>query len=135
MRRVARRAMLVVPLALAGAVYVWVAWFDIDRYHEEITAWLSELTGRTVSIGSGVELDLLPVPELRLRDLRLANTPWASAEHVLVVARLGLRVDLLPLLLEGRLVVPRAELQGVELNLQRNADGFDWGRRPGERFD
>ena len=65
MRRVARRAMLVVPLALAGAVYVWVAWFDIDRYHEEITAWLSELTGRTVSIGSGVELDLLPVVVLR----------------------------------------------------------------------
>ena len=122
MRRRNRMALLAAPLLLFSAALAWLASFDVDSYHDDITAWLSATTGRAVTIGSGVELDLLPVPELRLRDLRLANTVWGSGESALVVDRLDLRVALLPLL-QGRLVVPRAVLSGVELDLERNADG------------
>lgn len=110
----------VILLVVAGvAITVLV---NPNDYKEEITNAVQDATGRTLTLGGNIDLSLFPWLGLELNDVSLGNADGFGDEPFADVSRAAVKVKLMPLL-SRQLEVDRVELNGVMLNLARNAQG------------
>lgn len=120
-------------LALAGVIaIVWLV--DANRFRPEIERRFTEATGRDLQLIGDIDLKFFPWLALSTGTAELANLP-AFTDPVLArwrEGRVGVRV--LPLI-RGELVIDRIRFVGLELNLEKRADGaanWEFGRTSGE---
>jgi uncharacterized protein involved in outer membrane biogenesis len=88
---------------------------------------LEAITHRDVSITG--EFDLVPslTPTLAAQGLEIANAPWGSRPIMLQARRVGIELQLLPLLLHREVVIDRLVLAGADVLLERGPDGqLNW---------
>ena len=111
----------IVALLLVG-VLVITQWVDPNVFKPRIVAALSAATGRPVALAGDLELAWYPWLALRTAEGSLGNPPTFDGPPLLRwrEARLGAR--LWPLL-HGELVLDRVRLDGLDLNLRRDATG------------
>ena len=96
--------------------------FDPNDYKDDITAAVARATGRTLTLDGDLGLAVFPSIEI---DVGAASLSTAQGFGAAPMARIGsaeLKLALLPLL-TGRVEVGRARLDGLELNLERDAAG------------
>ena len=109
---------LVVVVAIIVALLI-----DPNDYREQIAAAVEKDTGRRLTLDGDLSLKLLPCCGIGIGRSSLSNPPgfeqaqFASVDEV----RLGLR--LLPLLTRQELEIGEVKLSGLDLNLQRLANG------------
>ncbi|MGJ7506381.1 AsmA family protein [Variovorax sp. GT1P44] len=108
-------------LATACGVAIFLKTLDADVYREALERKLSSLLARQVSIGS-LSFDLALRPTLSVGDLRIANPPWASRPDFVTAASGKTHLDLVGLW-NGRIELRDVQLAGVDLLLERNAEG------------
>lgn len=115
--------LLVLVVALAIAVPLL---FDINDQKDRIAAIVERETGRELTITGDLELTVFPWLAVRTGGMALAQpdgfdpaTPFASFESAEV------SVKLMPLLLRREFVVGRISLDGLQVQLLRDADGND----------
>ena len=84
--------------------------------------WASAELGRQLAIDGEFRLELGPVLELSATDVRLANVPWGSQPDMLVAERVLVQLNLRSLF-GDTLIIPRIEVDGLDLLLERNAEG------------
>ena len=108
-------------LAAASGVMLFLTTLDAEVYKRALERRLSSVLDREVSIGS-LSFDLAVRPTLSVRDLRIANPPWASRPHFVTAASGEARIDLVALW-QGRVEMRAVRLAGVDLLLERNAEG------------
>lgn len=84
-------------LILAGVV-IAPSFIDWNQYRDELAAWVEERTGRQLDIAGGLSLSVLPTPRLVASDVTFANDPDGSADHMVRMDELAVRVALGPLL-------------------------------------
>ncbi|MBF0189836.1 MAG: AsmA family protein [Magnetococcales bacterium] len=102
-------------------------WVHPNQYRAPIASFVTELTGRPLTIQGDAGLVLFPNPELILRDLSLAEDPAFGVEPMAQAKTLLVGVKLLPLL-RGRIEVERTEIRGLTVRLLRDAQGrLNWG--------
>ncbi len=110
---------------LAGFAIVLIAvWMFVNPndYKDRIEKSVESATGRPFALPGDLKLSVFPWVALEMGPASLGNPPgfapgiFASVQHV------ALRVKLLPLL-RKQLQIGRLEVDGLDLNLQRNADG------------
>ena len=111
--------------AALGMLAIGLAAFPWGLVARHAAAPLSRMLGRPVTIGGARRIDWIGfVPEIELRDLRVGQPAWAGPGDMARVARLGLRLPVLPLLFGH--VRPRAiTVEGLALHLVRDASGRD----------
>ncbi|MEW5825107.1 MAG: AsmA family protein [Pseudomonadota bacterium] len=114
----------VVLLLAVGALAVFVASFDANRYKPLIVEQAKAHTGRELQINGDLSLSIYPWLGLRVQNVVLGNAPGFAAPEMARLRELGVRARLLPLL-SGRLEADTLLLDGLELNLERAADGRD----------
>jgi len=114
---------LTIILLLAVAAVVITLVVDPNDFKEDIVAQVKEKTGRDLTIDGDIKLSVFPWLGLDLGGLALSQPPNFGSAPFAAVERAQVRAKLLPLL-EQRLVVDRVELQGLNLNLIRNAAGI-----------
>ena len=120
----------VLAVLVVGAAAVFVATFDVGRYRDVIAQEAKALTGRTLTIGGPLKLDLFAAaPALVAETVSLANSPNGSEPDMLRVKRLEIQVRLVPLL-SGRIEIVRLVLVEPELLLETDRAG-----RPNWRFE
>lgn len=108
-------------LALVGAVAL--AWlFDPNDYKQALTAEFERRTGRTLEIGRDLALEYLPWLAVETGGIAVGNAPGFSGRDFARVERVAARIELLPLV-RGDLRVGTILLEGLELNLETDADG------------
>ncbi|GAB5451648.1 MAG: hypothetical protein Hals2KO_19760 [Halioglobus sp.] len=95
---------------------------DLNRYTEHIEALVESATGRGLTIGGPVDVDLWPVLTLRAENLSLANAHWGSAESMARVGSVQLLVAPLSLLL-GPIDIRDLKLQDTLILLEEGPDG------------
>lgn len=114
---------LVVVVVLLGAVAAYLVFvFDPNDYRDRIESEVEERTGRSLAIEGELSLSVFPWIGVEIGPTQLGNAagfgdaPFARVEQVEVRARL------MPLLRQ-EVEVDRVVLRGLDLNLQRKADG------------
>lgn len=114
---------LLALLILAGATAAYlVATFDPNDYKERISAAVKEQTGRDLVIEGEISLSLFPWLGLSLGETRLSNAEGFADEPFARIGEVDLAVALMPLL-RRELQVERVRLEGLTLNLERDAQG------------
>lgn len=116
-------AVVLVVLLVALAIAVPLL-FDINDQKDRIAAIVERETGRALTIEGDLELTLFPWLGVNTGAMSLAQadgfdpaTPFAS------FASANVSVRLLPLLLRRELEVGRVTLRGLQVSLERTADG------------
>ncbi|MGA2191598.1 MAG: AsmA family protein, partial [Steroidobacteraceae bacterium] len=120
-------ALLVAALVAVGLL------INPNDYKPRIAAAVKEATGRDLVLAGDLKLSVFPWIALEAGQASLGNPPGFGGAPFLTLRRAALRVRLLPLL-GGRLVVGRVEIEGLDLELVKNAAGQgNWegfGRAP-----
>lgn len=112
---------LVIALAIALPMLI-----DPNDYKDRIAAEVEDRTGRELTITGDLELTVFPWLGVRSGAMSLAQAPGFDDE--VPFASFGVaeaRVKLLPLLFRGEFDIGQIALEGLDLNLERDADGND----------
>ncbi|TVQ71371.1 MAG: AsmA family protein [Chromatiaceae bacterium] len=112
-------ALLVLFVVLVGFLLVTV---DPNDYKDRISEVVEEQTGRTLVISGDIGLSVFPRLGLELGETTLSNADGFEEEYFARVGEVDVAVALLPLL-RRELQVQQVRLEGLELNLARNAEG------------
>ena len=96
--------------------------FDPNDYKDEIAAAVEQSTGRQLTLEGDLELDVFPGVRIALGEAELSNAAGFGDEPFARIAGAGLSVGLLPLL-SRRIEIGEARLEGLVLNLERDAGG------------
>ena len=117
---------IVIILTPVVAVGVFIARFNPNAYAPQIIAAVQRATGRTLSIGGPIELQLSLHPTLAASNLSLANPADFADRYLLTLDKVQARIALLPLL-SHRVDILNLRLIGPKLYLERNQAGqADW---------
>jgi len=114
-------ALVLLAVLAAGAIALLL---DPGRVRDELVAAVQAQTGRELRIAEPVELSYFPWLGASLRGVSLGSPPGFGDEPLARVAGLRIGVRVLPLL-AGRLEFGALVLEGLELNLVRDARGAE----------
>jgi len=111
-------------LAAGIGVLVCGVWLLVNpnHYKGRIAAAVKESTGRELQLTGDIKLSVFPWIALELGPATLGNPEGFSEEPFLSFTHASVRVKLLPLLRE-RLQVARVEIDGLNVQLRKNAEG------------
>jgi len=123
--RIAKILMIVgiaVVVLIVGAAIVLMS-MDFNQYKPEITAEVKKATGRDMTIGGDLRLNLFTFsPGLEVDGVKFANASWGSRPDMAIIQRFEVKVSLLPLL-SGTLDVDRVVVEGADILIERNRQG------------
>jgi len=112
-------ALVVLVIVIAVGVALL---FDPNDYKDQITAAVANATGHELTLEGDLELSVFPKLSISLGPARLSNAEGFGEQPFAQIERAALDVELLPLL--GRRVeIGEARLDGLVLNLARDAQG------------
>lgn len=110
-------------LAILLAV-AYVALFGWNWLREPVAHLATEKTGRELVIGGDLQLSLdWPLLHVRAADVKFANPPWASRQHMLAAADVDFALDLPTAVFERQLALDIVALRQANLFLEANAAG------------
>ncbi len=116
-------AAVIAAILAVGALLLWLL-FDPNNYRDELAELVEARTGREFAIEDDLTLTFFPWLGVETGSLRLGNAAGFGDDDFASVASMAVRVRLLPLF-RRRLEVGTVVLDGLELNLARNAEGLD----------
>jgi AsmA protein len=127
-------AVIALVVVVIGALLIIPGFIDVNKYKPELEKYVSETTGRPLSVGGDVRLSLFPWAGVSFSNLKLGNTPAFAETDFLTVTSFDVRVKLLPLLFK-QVEVDRLVVQEPRVFLVTNKDGrvsWDFGAKPAE---
>ena len=111
----------IIVIVIVVAVVVFASTFDINRYHAQIQADLTNKLGRNVSLGQ-MHFNLFP-PRFRVDNVSISDDPKFSTQRPFVQAQeLDVSVKFLPLLHKS-VEIDSLYLQRPSVELIKNAQG------------
>jgi len=109
-------------IAIAAALgALWAFRYGLDRYRERIERMVAQSTGRPFHLQGPLELRLAPLT-IETGPAQLGNPPGVTGPPFAAWRSTRVALELMPLL-HRRLVVDNVRLEGLEMHLQRTADG------------
>src|SRR6185369_6709900 len=93
-----------------------------NQYKGLIASEVERATGRKLTINGKIELALSLTPTLTAKDLSLANLPGGSRPEMIMLKRLEVQMQLLPLL-SRQVKVDLLELHGADILLETDKTG------------
>lgn len=108
--------------ALCVLLVALLFFVDVNLYRDRIEQHVSTAFGRDVVLQGPLGLEPSLTPRFVVNGLQIANPDWASRPFLATVDKFDIRVSLLPLL-RGDLEVESLEFHGVDLLLEKTADG------------
>ena len=110
-------------VALVVAITFVLAFFiDPNDYKDQIAQAVGDATGRTLTLEGNLELEVFPRLRIAVGRAELSNAAGFNAAPFAEISSARLQLQLLPLLTR-RLAIDEASLEGLRLNLARNAAG------------
>jgi len=121
-------------VVVIAALLIIPAFVDVKQFKAPLEKYLSEVSGRPVSVGDDVRVSLFPWAGVSFSALKLGNPPAFAEKEFLTVKSFDVRVKLLPLLLK-KVEVDRLVVQEPRVFLVTNKDGhvsWEFGAKPAE---
>lgn len=112
----------VVLLVLPAIALIVLKSIDFNRYKSVLQKQVAQSSGRTLSIGGDIELDIGVRSRLAVSDINLSNVSWGSRQTMIAIERAEAEVDLLPLIF-GNVHIHRLLLVKPDILLETNDRG------------
>ncbi|HWU69135.1 MAG TPA: AsmA family protein [Stenotrophobium sp.] len=96
--------------------------FNPNNYRQQLTDLGSKQLNRPLSLGD-IKLSVFPWLEVKVGDVSIANAPGFGSGPFAQIKELDIGVKLLPLLFDRKVETSTLTLDGLRLNLARNAKG------------
>lgn len=112
----------VVVVLLIGALVIAAAVFDPNDYRGQITAAVKKQTGRDLALGD-IKLSVFPWLKVRLSDVSFSNAPGFGETPMAQVRQAAVGVQLMPLLFDKKVRASSVTLDGLKLDLAKDAEG------------
>ena len=122
-------AVVCLAVVVIAALLIIPAFVDVKQFKAPLEKYLSEASGRPVSVGDDVRLSLFPWAGVSFSDLRLGNTPGFVEKEFAMVKSFEVRIRLLPLL-SREVQVDRLSVNEPRIFMVKNKDGrvsWDFG--------
>ncbi len=113
---------LLVLVAMAALAAYLAFVFDANDYRDRLSELVAEQTGRELTLSGEMKLSVFPWLGFELGALELGNAKGFSDRPFAALSAAEARVKLLPLL-RKEVAVDRVVLKGLQLSLERRADG------------
>ena len=121
----------IISIAIAAVVALLVVvtlgvsfLFDPNDYKDDIAAAVEQSTGRELGLAGDLELEIFPRLRIAIGAAQLSNAAGFGDAPFASIDGARLQLGLFPLLF-GRIEIDEARLEGLVLNLARNAQGVD----------
>lgn len=111
-----------VVVLVVGAVVIAASLFDPNDYRGKITEAVKQQTGRDLQLGD-IKLSVFPWLKVRLSDVSFSNAPGFGDAPMAQIKEAAVGVQLLPLLLDKKVRASSVTLDGLRLELAKNAEG------------
>ncbi len=112
----------ILAILLIGGVFLAVNLIDPNDYKDKIQSLAMEKTGRSLAIDGDIGLSYFPWAGFSLGSISMANADGFGDSPFVQIDSAHIKVKLLPLLKKS-VTVDTIELAGLNLDLQRAADG------------
>ena len=122
-------AVVCLAVVVIAALLIIPAFVDMKQFKTPLEKYLSEASGRPVSVGDDVRLSLFPWAGVSFSDLRLGNTPGFVEKEFAMVKSFEARIRLLPLL-SREVQVDRLSVNEPRIFMIKNKDSrvsWDFG--------
>jgi len=104
---------------------------DPNDYKDEAATATKDATGRELRINGDIDLKVFPWLGLSVADVTLANAEGFGPEPFMRIAQVNVGVKLMPLLTGKPIEVSKVRIDGLALNLAKDATGrnnWDFGK-------
>ncbi|MGQ0530575.1 MAG: AsmA family protein [Panacagrimonas sp.] len=109
-------------LVVFGAVGIAAMMFDPNDYRDKITQAVKQQTGRELKLGD-IQLSVFPWLKARVADVSFSNAEGFGDQPMAEVKLASVGVQVWPLLSKREVKVSTVELEGLKLDLAKNAEG------------
>jgi len=109
-------------LALIVLALSWLWAADLGTFKPQIERWVSEKTGRQLSIDGDLHIDLARHSVVIAEKVRFQNAAWAEQADMITVGRLEVRLDLRSIF-DGPILIELIDLDDAVIFLARPEDG------------
>jgi uncharacterized protein involved in outer membrane biogenesis len=124
-------------VVLIVAIYVILSTYDFNRFKPRIIQAVREATGRELTLGGDLKVELGLSAGISIEDVSFQNTAWGSQAEMAGIKRLEVQVALLPLI-RGRIEFERVMLVEPNFLLEFSQSGesnLEGAGRYAARFD
>jgi uncharacterized protein involved in outer membrane biogenesis len=115
-------AAVTLAVASVAAGYAILSSYDVDDLRGVIESEAEAATGRTLTIGGPISLDISWSPNIAIEYVSFGNTPWGVWPEIFSIRRLEVQVGLLPLL-GGNIEIQRLIAIEPSILLETNDQG------------
>jgi AsmA protein len=112
----------VIVLLLVVAAIAIPLLFDPNDYRGHISKAVKDKTGRELALGE-IKLSVFPWLRVRIADVSLSNAPGFGDQPMAAAKEAAVGVQLFPLLFDRQIKVSTVELDGLRLDLAKDASG------------
>jgi len=116
------KIMGVLLVALIVAAVAFALNLDPNDHKDRIVAMIEKETGRTVSFGGPIDLDIGTTTLLVVRDVSFSNPDWGSRPDMATIGLVEVDIRLFPLL-GGRIDIERLTLRDADILVESDAQG------------
>ena len=120
-----RRIALWSGLGLLALIVLAISWLwtaDLGSFKPHIERWVSEKTGRQLSIDGDLHIDLARHSVVIAEDIRIQDAAWSGRADMITVGRLEVRLDLRSVF-DGPILIELIDLKDAEIFLTRPEEG------------
>ena len=115
-------AAVVLIVVLIITIYVILSSYDFNDLKPMIAQSVKDATGRELTLGGDIKLDIGLTPALVVEDVSFQNIPWGSRSELAKIGRLEVQVAVLPLI-DGIIAVKRLILVEPDILIETNSAG------------
>src|SRR4030095_5301822 len=108
---------------VAIALAVFIATLDQNKAKKYISAGVSKVTGRQLSINGDLKLDLGWISRLSASEIQFQNASWSKQPQMAEVGLFDVEIDLWQLIRHFRVVLPTVTISQPKVVLEKNAEG------------
>ncbi len=108
--------------AMVGGGYFLLKNTNPKEHLELVTPLIQRATGRDLIVAGDVLLGISLTPTVVISDARLTNAAWADQPNMVSMGKIEAKVSLWPLL-KGELRFQQISVAGVQIEIERHADG------------
>jgi len=108
---------------VAIALAVFIATLDQNKAKKYISAGVSKVTGRQLSINGDLKLDFGWISRLSASDIQFQNAGWSKHPQMAEVGVFDVEIDLWQLVRHFRVVLPTVTISQPKVVLEKNAEG------------